>query len=60
MKAICDGTRTRGEVVRANIDQFRDVYVRTVHNIAVLKAVSIGFLKYMEVTHGPRLPQNTY
>lgn len=39
MKAICDGTRTKSDVVYANIEQYREVYVRAVQQLDVLKAV---------------------
>ena len=42
MKAICEGTQSKGDVIRANIDQFRDVYVRVTQQMTVLKAVRIG------------------
>ena len=43
MKAICDGTRTRNDVVHSNIEQYREVYVRVVQQIDVLKTVSRGY-----------------
>ncbi|QDS73550.1 hypothetical protein FKW77_000530 [Venturia effusa] len=38
MKAICDGTITRHDVVQQNLEQYRAVFVRTVQQIDVIKA----------------------
>ena len=40
MKAICAGTRSRNDVVQENLEQYRDVFVRTQQQIHVLKEVS--------------------
>ncbi|KAK5108740.1 hypothetical protein LTR62_007887 [Meristemomyces frigidus] len=37
MKAICDGQRTKAEVVHETIEQYRDVYVRTQQRLNVLR-----------------------
>ncbi|KAF2758064.1 DNA topoisomerase III [Pseudovirgaria hyperparasitica] len=37
MKAICAGTKTKYEVVQQNLDQYRNVYSRSVQQIDVLK-----------------------
>jgi DNA topoisomerase III len=39
MKAICDGQRTKDDVVQQSVDQYRAVYLRTKEQIGVLKAV---------------------
>lgn len=43
MKAICDGQRTRNDVVQHNLDQYRAVYLRTKDQMGVLRAVSGQF-----------------
>jgi DNA topoisomerase-3 len=40
MKAICEGQRTREDVVRQNIEQYRAVFRRTREQMGTLKAVS--------------------
>lgn len=40
MKAICEGRRTRHDVVQQNLEQYRAVFIRTLQQINVLKAVS--------------------
>lgn len=42
MKAICAGTRTSRDVVHESLEKYREVYVRSVTQIEVLKAVSIA------------------
>ncbi|ETI22040.1 hypothetical protein G647_06111 [Cladophialophora carrionii CBS 160.54] len=37
MKAICEGRKTRTEVVQESLDQYREVFVKTQHEIQVLK-----------------------
>ncbi|KAL6250990.1 DNA topoisomerase [Rhinocladiella similis] len=37
MKAICDGQRTRSDVVQESLDQYREVFFKTSQQIAVLK-----------------------
>lgn len=37
MKAICEGRKTRSEVVHESIDEYREVFGRTQRNIGVLK-----------------------
>ena len=39
MKAICEGRSTRNDVVQQNLEQYRAVFMRTVQQINVLKAV---------------------
>lgn len=41
MKAICDGTITRHDVVQQNLEQYRAVFVRTMQQMEVIKAVSL-------------------
>ncbi|KAE9992944.1 hypothetical protein EG327_007252 [Venturia inaequalis] len=38
MKAICDGTITRHDVVQRNLEQYRAVFVRTMQQMEVIKA----------------------
>lgn len=40
MKAICAGTTNRNDVVHESLEKYREVYIRTVQQIDVLKAVS--------------------
>lgn len=40
MKAICEGRKTRREVVDDTIEQYRAVYVRTQQHLNMLQAVS--------------------
>lgn len=40
MKAICDGQSTRVQVVQESLEMYREVYVRTVNRMDVLKRVS--------------------
>ncbi len=40
MKAICEGRKTKAEVVHETIEQYRDVYVRTQQRLDTLRAVS--------------------
>lgn len=40
MKAICDGQMTKVQVVNESIEMYRDVYMRSVQRLDVLKAVS--------------------
>lgn len=42
MKAICDGTTTRHDVVQQNLVQYRAVFVRTMQQMDVIKAVSLA------------------
>ena len=37
MKAICDGRKSRTEVVQESLDEYRQVFVKTQHQIDVLK-----------------------
>ena len=39
MKAICNGTETKSEVVQTSLEQYREVYIRTVQQMSVLQAV---------------------
>jgi DNA topoisomerase III len=40
MRAICEGQRSKQDVVQQSLDQYRGVYQRTKENLGVLKAVS--------------------
>ena len=40
MKAICEGTQTKGDVVYANIKQYQSVYIRSAQQVNVIKSVS--------------------
>lgn len=40
MKAICEGRKTRAEVVAETVEQYREVYIRTQQRIDLLQAVS--------------------
>jgi len=42
MKAICNGTQTRNDVVQRNLEQYRAVYARTSQQMGVLKAVRVA------------------
>lgn len=42
MKAICEGRKTRREVIQETIEQYRAVYVRTQQHLDVLYAVSLS------------------
>jgi DNA topoisomerase III len=46
MRAICAGTKTRGEFVHETLEQYRDVFVRSTQQVDVLKAVSSAFLPF--------------
>ena len=39
MKAICEGRKTRREVINETVEQYRDVYVRTQQHLDVLRDV---------------------
>jgi DNA topoisomerase-3 len=39
MKAICEGRKTRREVIEETVEQYRAVYVRTQQRLDVLRAV---------------------
>lgn len=39
MKAICEGRSSRNDVVQQNLDQYRSVFIRTMQQMNVLKAV---------------------
>lgn len=41
MKAICEGRKTRRQVVEETIEQYRDVYMRTQRQLGLLRAVSL-------------------
>jgi DNA topoisomerase III len=41
MKAICEGRKSRREVIDETIHQYRAVYVRTQQRLSVMKEVSI-------------------
>ena len=40
MKAICEGRKTRREVIDETVEQYRAVYVRTQQRLDVLRTVS--------------------
>jgi hypothetical protein len=64
MKAICDGQRTKNDVVQQSLEQYRTVYVRTKNGMGVLKAVSFMHLYpkvvMMEADWISRLFRNTF
>jgi DNA topoisomerase-3 len=39
MKAVCEGRKTRQEVIEETVEQYRAVYVRTQQRLDVLRAV---------------------
>lgn len=41
MKAICEGRKTKTEVVHESIEQYRDVYIRTQQRLESLRAVRL-------------------
>lgn len=41
MKAICEGTQTRNDVVQQNLEQYRAVFARTTQQMDVLRTVSV-------------------
>ena len=41
MKAICEGRKTRREVIEETVEQYRAVYIRTQQRLDVLRAVSV-------------------
>ncbi|KAK3639230.1 DNA topoisomerase [Elasticomyces elasticus] len=43
MKAICEGRKSKAEVVHESIEQYRDVYIRTQQRLDTLRAVSPYF-----------------
>ena len=43
MKAICEGRKTRREVIEETVQQYRAVYVRTQQRLDVLRAVRYFF-----------------
>lgn len=42
MKAICEGRKTKAEVVHETIEQYREVYIRSQRRMDVLKMVSLS------------------
>lgn len=40
MKAICEGRKTKAEVVHETIEQYREVYILTQRRLDMLRAVS--------------------
>jgi len=42
MKAICEGRKTRQEVVHETIEQYRAVYLRSQQRLDVLQRVSLS------------------
>jgi DNA topoisomerase-3 len=43
MKAICEGRKTRREVVEESLNQYRDVYLRVQQQLPKLHDVSVVF-----------------
>ena len=41
MRAICAGTTSRMAVVQTNLEKYREVFIRSVQQLEVLKAVSL-------------------
>jgi DNA topoisomerase-3 len=37
LKAICQGTRSRHDVVQTSLEQYREVYVKTLQGMGVIK-----------------------
>ncbi|KAF2664070.1 prokaryotic type I DNA topoisomerase [Microthyrium microscopicum] len=52
MKAICDGQRTRNDVVQENIERYRAVYMRTKDQMSVLKAAVNKYIVEPERSNG--------
>ena len=46
MKDICEGRKTRREVIQETLDQYRNVYNRTQQRLPLLQAVSLPFHRY--------------
>lgn len=44
MKAICEGRKSKTEVVQESLDQYRDVFVKTQHEIEALKRSIIKYV----------------
>lgn len=40
MKAICEGRKSRREVIQETLEQYRNVYMRTQQQLPLLHAVS--------------------
>ena len=51
MKAICEGRKTRREVIQETVEQYRAVYVRTQQRLDVLRAVSCSSDRVIDVAH---------
>jgi DNA topoisomerase-3 len=51
MKDICEGRKTRNDVVQESIDQYREVFTRTSQQIDVLKAVCVQLFKFIVPNH---------
>lgn len=49
MKAVCEGRKTRREVIEETVAQYRAVYERTQQRLDVLRAVSHPSLVHCEV-----------
>jgi DNA topoisomerase-3 len=47
MKAICDGTTNRRDVVNRSLEQYRAVFIRTVQQMSVIKAVRTPACTYL-------------
>lgn len=63
MKAICEGRKTRREVIDETVEQYRAVYVRTQNRMDVLRTVSsfhsqvryITKLTFFPSSHSPNI-----
>ena len=53
MKAICDGTRSRNDVVQQSLEQYRAVFSRTTQQMDLLRAVSVG--QFLDITSNIRI-----
>lgn len=42
MKAICAGTTSKNDVVHESLEQYREVFYKSVQQMEVLKNVSVG------------------
>lgn len=58
MKAICEGRKTRREVVDETVEQYRAVYVRTQARMEVLRTVSSNFLTQVSIRDEANFPQS--
>lgn len=49
MKAICEGRKTRREVVEESLNQYRDVYLRVQQQLPKLHDVSSPSLRFLYI-----------